>query len=104
MTAVRDEIDITAAEWRSHDSIAAVRLAVIRAAQEHRGMVHAADVRAFLPPWVSPWVVGAYTCALVRQGYLVSTGRYRPNGDAASRNRTKVSEVRRLVKTIPAVS
>ncbi len=101
--ALFDEIDAVATDWRPSrvESREAVRVAIMRAANEHRGLVHAADVRELLPPWVNPSQVGAVTCRLVRAGYLVRTGRFRPNGQEASRNRTKRSEVRRLARPIP---
>lgn len=104
--AVQDELDIVAADWRPSrvESREAIRKAVMRAAAEHRGLVHAATVREHLPAWVNPQQIGAVMCAWVRQGYLRPTGRYRANGQTASRNRTKASEVRRLVKPIPPES
>lgn len=101
--AVQDTLDVVVEDWRPSrvESREAIRKAVMRAAGDHRGLVHAATVRENLPPWVAPAQVGACICAWVRLGYLVGTGRRRPNGLAASRNRTKSSEVRRLIKPIP---
>ena len=101
MTA--DILDAVVTDWRPSrvESREAIRKAVMRAAADHRGQVHAATVRENLPSWVSPFQVGACICAWVRQGYLIPTGRIRPNGQAHSNNRTKLSEVRRLVKPIP---
>ena len=101
--AVQDELDAVFTDWRPSrvESREAIRKAVMRAAQDHRGLVHAATVRENLPPWVAPAQVGAAICAYVRLGYLVGTGRRRPNGQTTSRNRTKSSEVRRLLKPIP---
>ena len=103
MTAVQDELDLLATAWfpTAQESREAIRRAVMAAAAEHRGLVHAATVREHLPSWVNPSQIGAQMCAWVRQGYLTPTGRYRPNGGESSRNRTKPSEVRRLVKPIP---
>lgn len=101
--AVQDELDIVASDWRPSrvESRDAICRAVMVAAGEHSGLVHIEAVRRHLPPWVNPQQIGATICALVRQGYLRPTGRYRPNGLGASRNRTKPAEVRRLVKPIP---
>lgn len=98
-----DEIDAVATDWRPSrvESREAVRQAIMRAAREHGGLVHAADVRPLLPVWVNPSQIGAVTCRLVRAGYLTPTGRFRPNGGEGSRNRTKRSEVRRLARPIP---
>lgn len=98
-----DEIDAVVRDWRPSrvESREAIRLAVLRAAEQHKGLVHIADVREHLPAWTNPNQVGAYLCALVRTGHLTPTGRYRPNGDESSRNRTKPAEVRRLVRPIP---
>ncbi len=102
-TVVQDELDLLATAWHptATESREAIRRAVMAAASEHRGLVHASTVREHLPPWVRPSQVGAVMCALVRRGYLTPTGRFRPNGGESSRNRTKPSEVRRLVKPIP---
>lgn len=101
--ALFDEIDAVATDWRPSrvESREAVRVAIMRTANEHGGLVHAADVREHLPSWVNPSQVGAVTCRLVRAGYLTPTGRYRDNGQEASRNRTKRTEVRRLARPIP---
>jgi hypothetical protein len=100
---VQDALDVVVADWRPtrEQSRAAIVKAVHKAAGDHRGLVHAAAVREHLPQWCNPHQVGAVICALVRQGYLVPTGRRRPNGGGKSRNRTKASEVRRLVRPIP---
>lgn len=74
--------------------------AIDRAAAEHDGQVHAAWVRPLLPAHVEPTQIGAVVCALVRQRVLAGTGRYLPNGNHASRNRTKPSEIRRLTRPI----
>jgi len=98
-----DEIDAVAHDWRPSrvESREAIRLAILRAAGDEGGLVHAATVRKHLPAWVNPQQVGATVCALVRAGYLIPTGHYRPNGQEQSRNRTKASPVRRLVRFIP---
>lgn len=98
-----DEIDAVARDWRPSrvESREAIRQAVMRAAAEHRGLVHIADVRPLLPSWCNPAQIGAALCAWVRQGYLKPTGRYRDNGGTGSRNGAKPAEVRRLVRPIP---
>ncbi|MDA8438590.1 MAG: hypothetical protein M0Z51_06995 [Propionibacterium sp.] len=101
--AVQDELSAVFTDWRPSrvESREAIRKAVMRAASDHRGLVHAATVRENLPAWVTPQQIGAAICAWVRMGYLAPTGRYRPNGQTDSRNRTKASEIRRLLKPIP---
>lgn len=101
--ALFDEIDAVATDWRPSrvESRDAVRVAIMRAASEHGGLVHIADVRPLLPTWVNPAQVGAVICRLVRSGYLTPTGRFRPNGETGSRNRTKRAEIRRLARPIP---
>jgi len=100
-----DEISAVVADWRPSqvESREAIRVAILRAAGDHKGLVHAAWVRTYLPTWVSPPQVGAVICALVRTGYLIPTGRSLPNGDPnpKARNRSKKSDVRRLTKPIP---
>lgn len=90
-------------DWRPSrvESREAIRRAIMRAAAEHHGLVHIAQVRPLLPPWCAPAQVGAVICQLVRSGYLCPTGRYRPNGGDVSRNRAKRAEVRQLVRPIP---
>ena len=101
--ALFDEIDAVANDWRPSrvESREAVRVAIMRAANEHGGLVHIADVRPLLPSWVNPSQIGAVICRLVRAGYLTPTGRFRPNGQRQSRNSQKRSEVRRLARPIP---
>ena len=101
--AVQDELDAVFTDWRPSrvESREAIRKAVMRAAADHRGLVHAATVRENLPPWVAPAQIGGAVCGWVRMGYLVETGRLLPNGQTESRNRTKVAKVRRLLKPIP---
>ena len=104
MTAhVQDELDAVVLDWRPsrRDSRRAIVRAITADASAHKGLVHAAGMREHLPAWVNPWQIGAVVCALVRMGYLTPTGHSRPNGQEASRNRTKASEVRRLAKPIP---
>lgn len=98
-----DAIDVAVRDWRPSrvESREAIRLAVLRAAEQHGGRVHIADVREHLPSWVNPNQIGAYLCALVRTGHLVPTGHYRPNAGTAARNGSKPAEVRRLVRAIP---
>lgn len=105
-TTTQDTLDILDAivtDWRPsrRDSREALRVAVMRTAGEHAGLVHIADVRPLLPSWVNPPTVGSYLSALVRRGFLLPTGRYRPSGGVESGNGSKPSEVRRLVKPIP---
>jgi hypothetical protein len=103
MTAIQDALDVIALDWRPTrvESRRAIVTAIHRDAAAHRGLVHAATMRDFLPEWVTPAQIGAVVCALVRKGYLAPTGKYRPNGDESARNRTKASEVRRLLRPIP---
>ncbi len=93
-----DVIDAVARDWRPSraESRHAIRNAIALAAQAENGLVHAATVRRYLPSWVDSASIGAVVCTLVRQGALVGTGEFRANG-GGSRNRTKPSEVRRLV-------
>lgn len=99
----QDELDVVAIDWRPSrvESREAIRLAIMRAASEHRQLVHAGTIREHLPSWVNPQQIGATVCALVRTGYLVPTGRLTRSGTPTSRNRAKASEIRRLVKAIP---
>lgn len=104
MTAAAvDEIDIVAQDWRPTrvESREAIRVAIMRTAADHNGRVHIIGIRQHLPAWTTPAQIGAVVCLLVRHGYLVPTGRTRPNGDLKARNRTKRSEVRKLVRPIP---
>ena len=101
MTA--DELDAVATDWRpsARDDLEAIYEAIERAAAANDGHVHIADVRAHLERDVDPHRVGAAICALVRQGVLVGTGKYRANGNHRSRNRTRPAEVRYLAAPIP---
>lgn len=101
--ATQDELDIVLADHRAgpRDSRDAIRLAILAAAADRRGLVHITGVRRHLPEWVTTAQIGAVVCRLVRRGYLVPTGRYEPNGDRKSRNASKRAAVRRLVKPIP---
>lgn len=82
------------------DDRQAVRRAVMLAAAEHRGLVHASWVRPHLPVDVEPHVIGAVIGALHRSGHLApTTQRPLPNG-GPSGNATKLSRVSRLVKPI----
>lgn len=102
-TPVQDVLDEMATDWRPSADQArrAVRRAVVAAAREDGGLVHAATVRRHLPAGVPHRFIGATICVLVRTGYLVPTGRRRALGDGTTRNATKVAEVRRLVRVIP---
>ena len=80
---------------------AAIYQAIQDAADENAGLVHIADVRRHLTREVNPVRIGAAICALVRQGVLVGTGTYRPNGGHQSRNAMKPSEVRLLIGNLP---
>src|SRR5690606_18346561 len=68
-TAHQDELDLLATAWypTAAESREAIRRAVMAAASEHGGLVHAATVREHLPPWVNPSQIGAQMCAWVRQ-------------------------------------
>ncbi len=103
MKVVQDELDVVATDWRPSRVMSreAIRIAIMRAAGQHDGLVHAASIREYLPTWCNPQQIGAVVCALVRMGYLTPTGTFRPNGGEHSRNRTKRSEVRRLTRPIP---
>ena len=79
----------------------AVRVAVTRVARENGGLVHIAQMRPLLPASAQRPQIGAVMNRLARRGYLVATGHYRPNGDAASRNQSKPSPVWRLMRPIP---
>jgi len=98
MTAI-DEITAVHSDWRpgAEDDRAAIRAAVQAAADEHGGLVHAADVRRHLRRDVNPAAIGAVICALVRQGVLVNTEAVRDNGGRKSRNATKPARVRLLI-------
>lgn len=100
-----DVIDAKAADpspFRALDR-ALILAAVDRVAAEHDGQVHAAWIRPLLPAHVDPNTIGATICVLVRQRVLAGTGRYLPNGNHASRNRTKPSEIRRLTRPLTEV-
>lgn len=103
MRAIQDELDAVVTDWRPSrvESREAIRVAVMKAAGDHGGLVHAGTIREHLPPWVNPQQIGAVVCALVRKGFLVPTGRMTRSGTPTSRNRAKASEVRRLVRPIP---
>lgn len=105
-TPVQDTLDVldaVASDWRPSrvEARRAIREAIHRAAQDNRGLVHIAQVRPHLPEWIDPHQVGALLSALTRKGYLIPTGRYRPNGDPKSGNAAKPAEVRRLSRYIP---
>lgn len=97
-------LHVVATDWRPSrvESREAVRKAVMAAAREHGGRVHAATVREHLPTWVASAQIGAVILRLVRRGYLVETGKYAPNGKRGkARNAAKQSRIRRLVRPIP---
>lgn len=98
-----DEIDLTAADHRrsSVEIRTEIRKAIRTTANSHDGLVHIADIRKVLPPWATGPQVGAAICHLVRGGTLAHTGRYLPNGNRATRNRTRPAEVYRLVRPLP---
>lgn len=100
-----DVIDAVAHDWRPSrvEARAAILAAVDQVAAQHDGLVHVAWVRPLLPEWIDQHQVGATVCALVRQRVLAGTGRYLPNGNHASRNRTKPSEIRRLTRPLTEV-
>lgn len=97
-----DEIDLTATDLRPGPAQirAEIRKAIAATAEAHDGLVHIADVRKLLPPWATGPQVGAAICHLVRGGTLTHTGRYLPNGNRATRNRTRPAEVYRLARPI----
>lgn len=97
-----DEIDLTATDHRPGPSAirAEIRRAITVVAARTGGLVHIADVRKELAPWATGPQVGAAICHLVRSGRLAHTGRYLPNGNRATRNRTRPAEVYRLVRPI----
>lgn len=98
-----DEIDLTAADHRrsSVEIRNEIRKAIRTTANSHDGFVHIADIRNIAPPWATGPQVGAVICHLVRAGTLAHTGRYRPNGNTRTRNRTRPAEVYRLVRPLP---
>lgn len=81
----------------------AIRRAVHRAAAEHSGRVHIADVRPHVPEWARGPQVGAALRAWTQQGYLALTGEWAPNGDPNPKagNASKPAPVRQLVHPIP---
>lgn len=105
-TATQGSFDIVeqvAKDWRPSrvESREAIRKAILATAAEHDELVHIAWMRKHLPSWLAVEQLGAFTNRLVRRGYLVPNGHYLPNGDVRSRNASKRSAVRRLVKPIP---
>ena len=104
--AIQDQftvVEAVADDWRPTrvESREAIRLAVLKAAEDGAGYVHIADVRGHLPPWLAPAQMGAVMHRLTARGYLEDTGMTSANGDARSRNATKPMPVRRLTKYIP---
>lgn len=100
MTDAIDSVATNPYAWAVDDRTAVLAAIEITAAQ-HDGLVHIAWVRSHLDRQVDPHTLGAVICALVRQRVLAGTGRYLPNGNHGSRNRTKPSEVRRLMGPLP---
>lgn len=96
-----DILDALADDWRRTNARAEIRRAINQAAREHDGEVHIANIRPLLPDWIAPPMIGAVTCALVRARHLTPTGRYAPNGDSTSRNRTKAAQIYHLAAPIP---
>lgn len=103
MTAIQPFLDGLATDPtpRAVDAREQIRLAVMAAAADRRGLVHIAAVRRHLPQSVAPRYLGASMNRLVRRGFLVPTSRYEPNGDAHSRNASKPAPVYRLKDAIP---
>lgn len=97
-----DEIDLTTRDFRpgSVEIRTEIHRAITTTAEAHDGLVHIADVRELLPRWATGPQVGAAICHLVRSGTLAHTGRYLPNGNARTRNRTRPAEVYRLARPI----
>jgi hypothetical protein len=89
---------------RAVDALESIRLAVLAAAADRHGLVHIAAIRRHLPQSVAPRFLGSTVNRFVRRGFLVPTGRYEPNGDAASRNGCKPAPVYRLHGPIPPQS
>lgn len=98
-----DEIDLTATDFRPGPAAirAEIRRAITAVAAKTGDLVHIADVRKELAPWATGPQVGAAICHLVRGGYLTHTGRYLPNGNTRTRNRTRPAEVYRIVRPVP---
>ena len=91
----RDEIELTAADWRPHaqDIRDAVDEAVQRCHEEH-GKVCIGLMRPFMPKWATGPQVGSRMTVLVRAGTLVWDGRsYAPNGNRRTRNSARPSKV-----------
>lgn len=82
----------------------AIRRAVHRAAAEHGGLVHIADVRPHVPEWARGPQLGAALRTWTQRGYLAPTGDWAPNGDPNPKagNASKPAPVRVLVRPIPA--
>lgn len=98
---LRDEIEVTAADHRTvaAEIRAAVDDAVTKCAADF-GVVHAAAVRANLPPWATGPQIGARMNGLIRSGHLVWTGGFELNGNTKTRNALRPCKVYRLVKPI----
>lgn len=71
------------------DHLAAIRRAVLAAAEANGGIVTAATIRPHLPEWVDKHRIGAVISALVRAQALIDTGRVARSGDSRNRNRNR---------------
>lgn len=71
------------------DHLAAIRSAIIKAADLNGGEVTAATVRPHLPEWVDDHRIGAVFSDLLRSGALIDTGRMARSDDARNRNRNR---------------
>lgn len=107
-TAVQPELDFASAlayPWPPsrvdfRDEVARAVMAVAFFGDD----VHVSNVRSLLRKDDRGRVggnLGATFAALITGGYLVPTGQYRRNGDAAARNAGKASPLYRLMKAIP---
>lgn len=98
-------VEAVSDDWRPTrvESREAIRLAVLKAAEDRHGLVHITGIRRHLPPWVTPAQIGPAINRLVRRGFLVNVGKYEPNADPSihARNGAKPAPVRRLTKYIP---
>ena len=95
------EVACGAAAMQAHaGSREAIRLAIIHAAADHRGLVHISWARPYLPAWVEPHQIGATISGLYLTGHLRPTGKYLPNGGTAAGNASKPAKVSRLTRPI----